>query len=121
MPLRRTKIGLEAALRRVTKALKVAAGESMKASFARKTAHESKVAAEAAIVASEEAAAASEAAVVSAESAMSEAVGFLEYCKANCIGSEEGSFWWMDRELEEAKKYMPKSKLAKLAATPRSP
>ena len=38
MPLRKAKIGLEAALRRVTKALKAAEAETMKATHARKEA-----------------------------------------------------------------------------------
>lgn len=32
-------------------------------------------------------------------------------------GTSEGSLWWMDRELEEAKKFMPRAKAAKLATT----
>jgi hypothetical protein len=45
--------------------------------------------------------------------------GELEEAKAACAGSgsEEGTFWWLDREFDESLKYMgPKQKEKALAA-----
>jgi hypothetical protein len=55
-------------------------------------------------VASEEAAEASRVARGSAEEAFTEAQAFLEVTRSQYTGSAEGQLWWMDRELEEAKK-----------------
>jgi len=40
---------------------------------------------------------------------VAEAEAYLEEQKANAQGGQ-GSFWWLDRELHEQKKYMPQSK-----------
>jgi len=113
---RKAKIALDSAMRRVSKAVDKAEKNTESATAARVSAVESARAASEAAVAAEVSAGVAEAAVGPAEAAMAEAHEFLEYCKANCTASVEGSLWWMDRELEEAKKYMPKSKFDKLAA-----
>jgi len=57
--------------------------------------------------AAEAAAQAAEEAVQAAQAAFKEAEDYLEEVK-NSIGF--GTSWWIDRELHEAKKYMPLSK-----------
>lgn len=40
----------------------------------------------------------------------------LEEVKKNNSGSGEGNIWYIDRELEERKKYLPRSRLASAEA-----
>jgi hypothetical protein len=117
LPLRKAKISQEAALRRLNKALKTAAQETEIATEARRLAGEAKELAIAAANKSEEAKSESETAVTVAEKAFQDAEKFLEEVKSKFSGSSEGALWWMDRELAEAKKYLPKSKFAKLEAS----
>jgi len=51
----------------------------------------------------------SEEAVAVAEKKVKEATEFLEKAKSR-PGSAQGSIWYMQRELTEKKKYLPKSK-----------
>jgi len=51
----------------------------------------------------------SEAAFKKAEKALADAQAYLEEVKKNATGGK-GAFWWIDRELQEARKYMPQSK-----------
>jgi len=88
LPLRRAKINQEAAVRKSEKAAK---------------------AAEEARLASEAAKAQVEEAVAAADASFKEALDFLEEVKASS-GTAEGSIWFMERDLEEAKKYMPQKK-----------
>jgi len=44
-----------------------------------------------------------------AEHKFEEAHQYLEMLKTT-VGGGQGSIWWMERELEEAKKYLPKRK-----------
>jgi len=81
LPLRKAKITLEAALKRAEKA---------RAPF------------EAARKAAEEA-------LEEARQKMEEAETYLAEVKAQ-PGSPHGAIWWMQRELEEQKKYLPSSK-----------
>jgi hypothetical protein len=34
----------------------------------------------------------------------------------DAVAGQEGSFWWMDRQFEDAKKYMSKKQIAKVEA-----
>jgi len=51
----------------------------------------------------------SEAAFKKAEKALADAQIYLDEVKKNATGGK-GAFWWIDRELQEAKKFMPQSK-----------
>jgi len=51
----------------------------------------------------------SEAAFKKAEKALQDAQNYLDEVKKNATGGK-GALWWIERELEEAKKYMPQSK-----------
>ena len=56
-----------------------------------------------------------EQAVKDARAALEAAEIFVAETKAACAGgSNDGVFWWMDRELAEARKYLPKGKAAAL-------
>ncbi|GBG27912.1 TolA protein, putative [Hondaea fermentalgiana] len=46
------------------------------------------------------------------------AQAYLEKVKRECAGAGKGKLWWLDRELEEAKKYMSPAQLARLQAAP---
>ncbi len=50
-----------------------------------------------------------EASVREANKKVEEAMNFLEEVRAKG-GSSQGAIWWMEREITEAKKYLPKSK-----------
>jgi len=51
----------------------------------------------------------SEAAAKKAEKALLDAQNYLEEVKKNATGGK-GALWWIGRELQEAKKYMPQKK-----------
>ncbi|GAB5358175.1 hypothetical protein AAMO2058_000436200 [Amorphochlora amoebiformis] len=86
LSLQQAKITLQAAERKSTKAAKKAAN--------------------AAIIAGE--------ALKRAEQAFAEAEEKLKEILDKPVAGGNGSSWWLNREFEEAKKYMPKSKLAKM-------
>jgi len=88
LPLRKAKITLEAALKRAEKA---------RAPF------------EAATRAAEAARQAAEEALEDASRKVAEAEAYLEEVKAK-PGSPHGAIWWIERELQEQKKYLPASK-----------
>eukprot|EP01102_Stenamoeba_stenopodia_P015884 TRINITY_DN5484_c0_g6_i1.p1 TRINITY_DN5484_c0_g6~~TRINITY_DN5484_c0_g6_i1.p1 ORF type:complete len:343 (+),score=110.21 TRINITY_DN5484_c0_g6_i1:71-1030(+) len=88
LPLRKAKITLEAARKKAEKA---------RAPF------------EAATKAAEAARAAAEAALDETRARVAEAEAYLEEVKAK-PGSPHGAIWWMERELQEQKKYLPTSK-----------
>ena len=117
LPLRRAKISQEATIRRLNKAVKKAKEETQIATDARTKATEAKELADVAAINSEKAKVDSEAAVGIADNAFHEAEKFLIEVKSKFSGSSEGSLWWMDRELAEAKRYLPKAKFAKLEAS----
>lgn len=81
LPLRRAKLNTDAAVRKAEKA--TAAAEA-----ARHHAEEE---------------------LAAAEAAAAEAQAYLDEVKSK-EGSAQGALWWIDRELHEAKKYMPTSK-----------
>ena len=127
LPLRRAKINQQATVRKMEKAAAPfneasekanaaaqAADEAAKeASAAADVAREEKARADAAAQAAEEAAQAAEeakrqveAAVAEAEASLKEAVEFLEATKKKG-GIAHGAIWWMERTIEEKKKYLP--------------
>jgi len=55
-----------------------------------------------------------EEAVAECQTRFTAAEKYLEEQKAKGTGKTEGTFWWLDRELAEKKKYMPKSGKAKI-------
>ncbi|GMH65922.1 hypothetical protein TrST_g7998 [Triparma strigata] len=112
MPLRMAKIHQEAAVRKVTKATVKAGAATAAAETAAKLAIEARIASEKAAVEASAAAKAAEAAIPDAEKAFADAEAILEEVKAKNSGSGEGNLWYIDRELEEAKRYLPKSKFA---------
>eukprot|EP01100_Stratorugosa_tubuloviscum_P015539 TRINITY_DN8_c1_g1_i5.p1 TRINITY_DN8_c1_g1~~TRINITY_DN8_c1_g1_i5.p1 ORF type:complete len:350 (+),score=256.86 TRINITY_DN8_c1_g1_i5:77-1126(+) len=95
LPLRKAKITQEAAVKKAEKATNAAA--------------DARAAASAATAAASQARAASEAAVEEANRQVEEAEAFLEEVK-NKPGSAQGAIWWMERELHEARAYLPERK-----------
>jgi len=88
LPLRKAKITLEAARKKAEKA---------RAPF------------EAATKAAEAARASAEAALDETRARVAEAEAYLQEVKAK-PGSPHGAIWWMERELQEQKKYLPTSR-----------
>jgi len=127
LPLRKAKINQEATVRKMEKAAKPFNEASAKAKAAaeaaetaaaeataaanharaeREKAEAAKNEADAKAAAAEEAKAQSEAAVKEAESMLQAAVNTLEETKKKG-GVAHGAIWWMERSIEEKKKYMP--------------
>ena len=79
-------------------------------------AEEARKAAEAAKDAAAAAKQAADDAVSKSVESYHDAEEFLDKVKKECAGAGQGKIWWMDRELDEAKKYMSQAQLAKLAA-----
>eukprot|EP01119_Soliformovum_irregulare_P014295 TRINITY_DN390_c0_g2_i1.p1 TRINITY_DN390_c0_g2~~TRINITY_DN390_c0_g2_i1.p1 ORF type:complete len:382 (+),score=154.82 TRINITY_DN390_c0_g2_i1:502-1647(+) len=123
LPLRKAKITQEAALRVLEKKRKEAEATANEARSRADAAASSARQAEAALRASQAAAAEAEAkrleteestrrveqAVRETEEAYDEAVRYFEEVKKK-PGTPFGAIWWMQRELKEAQKYMPKRK-----------
>jgi myosin heavy subunit len=116
LPLRKAKISQEATLRKVEKERKIAEAATSVAEKAALAAKEAADNAEAAAVEAEEKTRALEeqkkkveAAKEEAESRVKEALDYLESVKKKG-GIAYGSIWWMERELKEAQKYLPKRK-----------
>jgi len=95
LPLRRAKITQEAAVKKAERTTKAAQEATVVAAEARRKA--------------EAARAAAEEAVEEASRKVAEAEAYLEEVKAHA-GGGKGALWWIDRELHEAKAYMPASK-----------
>jgi len=74
-----------------------------------KKAEKASKAAQAAATAASQAKAAAEKSVDDAKSKVDEAEAYLEEVK-NKPGSAQGSIWWMERELHEARAYLPTKK-----------
>jgi len=127
LPLRKAKITAAAASKKTekadqeAKAAKEAADKDAKAAAeAEKAAKQAKDAADkdkaAALVAADKAVAdkaASEKSLKAAEAKLAEAEAYLAEVKKKS-DKTYGTFWWLDRELAERKKFMPKSGKAKL-------
>lgn len=104
LPLRRAKLTAEAAAKKAEKATAAALDA---ANEAKRTAD----AAEQTRLASEAAAAEAERLVGEAERLFAEAEAFLEEAKSR-PGGGQGALWWIERDLEEARKYMPRGGVA---------
>jgi len=123
MPLRRAKITQEAALRKVEKEIKAAESATAAALQAATDAEKARVAAELARQGAEDATKEAEAktealklqkikveeAFKDADARLKEAMDFLEEAKKKG-GVAYGAIWWLERELKEAQKYLPKRK-----------
>jgi len=130
LPLRKAKITQEAAVRKVEAERKIAEGERKKAQAVREKAEEDRVHAEAerakavsereraegeremAVAArklAEEQTKRVEEAVADTEQKAKEANDYLEELKKRPTVAH-GSIWWMQRQVTEARKYMPRSK-----------
>eukprot|EP01088_Endostelium_zonatum_P019174 TRINITY_DN648_c0_g1_i1.p1 TRINITY_DN648_c0_g1~~TRINITY_DN648_c0_g1_i1.p1 ORF type:complete len:291 (-),score=108.06 TRINITY_DN648_c0_g1_i1:32-904(-) len=68
-----------------------------------------KITNEAAVKKAEKASAAAEAALADATRKLQEAEAYLQEVSSRS-GSAKGALWWIDKELQEAKKYLPKSR-----------
>lgn len=104
LPLRKAKITQSAALKKVTKAREKAEEETAKADAAAQDAAEAKEAADQAEKDSEAAKATADEAKAASESALQEAQKQLDGLKAKG-GSPRGKLWWMERVLQEKKKF----------------
>lgn len=102
LPLRKAKITQEAAVKKAEKAVKAAEEAVQRAIQAR-------LAAEEATRQSEAAKAAAERAVDEANERVAEAEAFIEIVKKK-PGQAQGAIWWLERELHEARAYLPASK-----------
>jgi hypothetical protein len=121
LPLRKAKITLEAALKKAEKARApfeaatkqaeaaraIAEEAATQASAARKAAESARADAERARERSEQAAVAAEQALEDARRSLEEAERYLQEVKSRM---PHGRSWWMEKELEERRKYLPKSK-----------
>jgi len=128
LPLRRAKINQEAAVRKADKATQAAVSARAAAEDAANRAQQARAAAEDAAnqatnsrvaaeearrqattarQAAEDAAAAAEQSLQEAQQRFAEAEAYFEEAK-NKIG--EGQIWWLERELHEAKAYLPQAK-----------
>jgi DNA repair exonuclease SbcCD ATPase subunit len=101
LPLRKAKLNQQAAVRKSEKAQKAAEDKAEAAAVARAQA-------EAARIEAERAAEKLEAASRDAEKKRDEALEFLDKVKASGAGA--GQVWWMQREMYEKQKYLPKAK-----------
>ena len=116
LPLRKAKITLEAAQKRAEKTRAPFEAATKEAQAARAVAEEAagkasnaRKAADAAKDESERDKRAAEAAVEQAKQRVQEAEDYLEEIKSR-PGCAHGALWWIDRELHEAKAYVPESK-----------
>jgi len=122
-PLRTARINQGATVRKLARAQKkaeataaAAAEATAVAAAARAQADAAQAAAEAAAADAQAAADEAEAAIPVAEEAFNKAIEELEVVKATAKTAGQGTFWWMDRELIEAMKFMPQKKAAKMMA-----
>jgi len=109
LPLRRAKITQEAAVKKAERAIKAAADAVVVAENAAKQATADRAAAEASSARAEEAKREAERAVDAASQRVQEAEDFLNEVKSK-PGQAQGALWWLDRELFEARKFLPEAK-----------
>jgi len=98
--LRKAKIDQKAAVRKQKRFTASAKAAADNAEDARQQAEESRKVAEQS--------------VKDAEKAMEKAVEEVKKVRDSCKGAGEGTVWWMGRELEEQKKYLPRAAFNKL-------
>jgi len=113
LPLQKAKITQTAAVKKAEKAANILREAQAAAQAAADAAAQAAQAAEAKRVEATNAANELEQAVQEANAKLQEANDFLEEEKKKG-GIAQGDIWWMQRELEEKKKYMPKAKAALL-------
>ena len=106
LPLRKAKINQAATVRKMEKAAKPFNEASAKAKAAAEAAEAAKNDADAKAAAAAEAKAQSEAAAREAEAKLQAAVDTLTAVKKQG-GVARGAIWWMERSIEEKRKYMP--------------
>jgi len=123
LPLRKAKITQEAAVKKADKAAAAASEARASASAARKAADAAakeataaRTQAESSARQAEKARAAAASAKAAAEAALEEAVRKVEEAEAylnevkSRPGSAHGQIWWLERELHDAKAYLPERK-----------
>ena len=116
LPLRRAKITAEAAHKKAEKARAPFEAATKEAEAAREIASATAAEASAARASAENARKASENAKAAADHALDEAGARVDEAEAYLNelktrpGSAHGSMWWMERELFEAKKFLPESR-----------
>ena len=120
-PLRTAQITQGAAVRKMDKAAKAAAKAAAEAELTSKAAAKAAEAAGKAQTEAERAAAASDEAVEESDAAMQEASDSLDQVQESMgknvtATGQEGNVWWLDRQFEDAKKYMSKKQIAKMEA-----
>jgi len=110
LPLRKAKTTAEAAKRKAEKA-RIAGEQAIeKSKQAAVEAAEARKAAEAAAAQAAVDRQAAEDSVEAAKEKVAEAEAYLEEQKHTASKAGAGAIWWLDRELQEQKKYMPQSK-----------
>jgi hypothetical protein len=128
--IREAKLSQEAALRRQQKSVQRSARARDDAARARKplldaknaavasrqAAEESRAAAQASAKAAEAARKDAQKAVESSLAAFNKAEASLAHTKAKFADSDQGRFWFMDRELQHAKTFMSRAQLAALSS-----
>jgi chromosome segregation ATPase len=102
LPLQKAKITAEAAVKKSEKTRQAAVESRVAAEAATKKAIEARAS-------SEQAKAAAEQAVEDARSKVDEAEAFLQEVKSK-PGNAQGSIWWIERELHEARAFLPEKK-----------
>jgi DNA repair exonuclease SbcCD ATPase subunit len=102
LPLQKAKITTEAAVKKSEKARQAATDSRVAAEAATQKAIEARAS-------SERAKAAAEDAVEEARKKVDEAEAFLQEVKAK-PGNAQGALWWIERELHEARAYLPTAK-----------
>lgn len=108
LPLRKAKITLEAATRKAEKARVAADASHAVAEEASQKALAAKRQADKDHADAVAASHASDAAVAEAEAKVAEAEAYLEEQKKAAGNAGQGAFWWLERELQEKKKYLPR-------------
>ena len=108
-------------MRKMDKAAKAAAKAAAEAELTSKAAAKAADAAGKAQTEAERAAAASDEAVEQSDAAMQEASDSLDQVQESMgknvtATGQEGNVWWLDRQFEDAKKYMSKKQIAKMEA-----
>eukprot|EP00007_Cunea_sp_BSH-02190019_P008897 CAMPEP_0174236788 /NCGR_PEP_ID=MMETSP0417-20130205/5861_1 /TAXON_ID=242541 /ORGANISM="Mayorella sp, Strain BSH-02190019" /LENGTH=375 /DNA_ID=CAMNT_0015315481 /DNA_START=15 /DNA_END=1142 /DNA_ORIENTATION=+ len=109
LPLRRAKLTLEAARKKAEKARAPFEAATKIAEAARAEASASAQKAASARAAADSAKQAADAALAEAQRQVEEAQAYLDEVK-NQPGCAHGAVWWMNRALEERRRYMPSSK-----------
>ena len=108
LPLSKAKITLEAATRKAEKARVAADASHAVAEEAFQKAAAAQAEADADHHAAQKASEAADHAVAQAEASVAEAEAYLEEVKQQSGSGGQGALWWLQRELDEKKKYLPR-------------